>query len=325
MATLETLIQKQKWFHAIDFGGGLISPGRFGANVPPNYTLYGVFEFLRGLTLEGARVVDVGTMDGLTAFIAKQRGAAQVIATDMARRDTFDAGRAKLGLDIDYRVPVPILELPAMLGTELADVLVMAGVLYHVLDPLSVMVACRRSVKLGGFAIVETMYLFDEGDARMSFNPADTTGRGVDHANVFWRPSRRALEGMFELVGFEVVGSIAVDGRIAVLGRAVRPSELVAQGPRVKLVQRGFMNYKNYREAIDFNALEQDSGPRSTVEYRGEGGVRRLYPGLHRPQVPLQPAWASTPRVRYRNAARSAWFHGRELLATTLADLRRAR
>lgn len=322
VASLEHLIEKQKWFHAIDFGNGLVSPGRFGDHVPPNYTLYGVFEWLRGLSLQGARVVDVGTMDGLTAFIAKQLGAAEVIALDMARRDTFEAGRARLELEIDYRVPVSMLELPAMLGSNRADVLVMAGVLYHVLDPLSVMVACRNSVKLGGYAIVETMYLFDEGEARMSFNPADTTARGVDHANVFWRPSRRALEGMFELVGFEVLGSIAVDSRIAVLGRAVRPSELVARGPRVKLIQRGFMNYKNYREAIDFNALEQDAGPRSTVEYRGPTGDRRLYPALHRPQVPLQPAWSPSTKARYRNAARSAWFHGRDLLASTIAGLR---
>lgn len=322
MATLETLVDKHKWFHAIDFGNGLKSPGRFGPEVPPNYTLYGVFELLRGLSLAGARVVDIGTMDGLTAFIAKQLGAAQVIATDMARRETFEAGRARLGLDIDYRVPVSMLELPDVLGDQRADVLVMAGVLYHVLDPLTVMVACRRAVKLGGYAIVETMYLFDEGDARMSFSPADTTGRGVDHANVFWRPSRTTLEGMFELVGFEVIGSIAVDGRIAVLGRAVRPSELAPRGPRVKLVQRGFMNYKNYREAIDFNVLERDDGPRSAVEYRGPTGVNRIYPALHRPKVPLHAAWDPSIQAKYRNAARSAWFHARSLVASKLSELR---
>lgn len=223
MAALEQLVERAKWFHSIDFGGGLVSPGRFGADVPPNYTLYGVFEFLHGLGLEGAKVVDVGTMDGIVAFIAKQAGAKQVIATDMARRETFEAGRARLGLDIDYRVPVTALELPSMFAAEPADVLVMAGVLYHVLDPMAVMIACRQAVKRDGYAIVETMYLFDEGDARMSFSPADTTARGSDHANVFWRPSRRTLEGMFELAGFQVIGSIAVDGRIATLGRARPP------------------------------------------------------------------------------------------------------
>ncbi len=325
-SSLEQLIANQKWFHAIDFGGGAISPGRFGRDIPPNYTLYGVFEFLRGLSLSGARVVDVGTMDGLVAFIAKSAGAAEVIATDMARRETFEAGRDRLGLEIDYRVPVSIAELPGMLGEHRADVLVMAGVLYHVLDPLAVMVACRQALKLGGYAIVETMYLFDEGDARMSFNPADTTARGVDHANVFWRPSRSALEGMFELTGFEVIGSIAVDGRIATLGRARRPSEIGATGPRVGMIHRQYMNYVNYREAIDFDALENDSGAHAVVEYNGPTGYRRLYPGIHRPQVPLQPTWTpSAEKVRYRNAARSAWFHGRELLGATIAGIRRQR
>ena len=325
-ATLERLIEGEKWFHAIDFGGGAVSPGRFGRDVPPNYTLYGVFEWLRGLSLDGARVVDVGTMDGLIAFIAKARGAAEVIATDLARRATFEAARERLGLAIDYRVPVSATDLPALLGPERADVIVLAGVLYHVLDPLAVMVACRRALRLGGFAVVETMYLFDEGNARMSFNPADTTARGVDHANVFWRPSRRALEGMLELVGFEVLGSIAVDGRIATLARARRPSEIRPRGPRVELIHRSYMKYANYREAIDFDALEHDDGPTSVAEYHGPVGDRRLYPALHRPQVPFQPAWTpSAPRVRYRHAARSAWFHGRALLADALADLRRAR
>lgn len=320
VTTVEHLIENGKWFHAIDFGGGLVSPARFGRDRPPNYTLYGVFEWLRGLTLAGARVVDVGTMDGLVAFIAKASGAAQVIATDMSRNETFEAGRERLGLDIDYHVPVPITELPALLGPERADVVVMAGVLYHVLDPMAVMVACRSAVKLGGFAIIETMYLFDEGDSRMSFNPADTTGRGVDHANVFWRPSRRALEGMCELAGFEVIGSIAVDGRIATLARARRPSEIAAKGPRVGMIHRSYMNYANYRESIDFDALERDSGPVSAVEYRGPVGYRRLYPGLHRPQVPFQPDWKPSTRARYRSAAGSAWFHGRALLADALAD-----
>ena len=69
--------------------------------------------------------------------------------------------------------------------------------LSHVFDPIAVLEACRRAIKREGWLIVETSYLFDEGAARMSFSPADETARGIDRANVFWRPSRRALEGMF--------------------------------------------------------------------------------------------------------------------------------
>ena len=136
---LRRSIERARWFHAVDFGGGLVSKGRLGPGVPPNYTLYGVLELMAGLELEGASVVDVGTMDGIVAFGAKARGAARVIATDLARRETFEAGRAYLGLDIDYRVPVQALDLPSVLGDEKADVIVMAGVLYHVLDPIAVL------------------------------------------------------------------------------------------------------------------------------------------------------------------------------------------
>jgi 2-polyprenyl-3-methyl-5-hydroxy-6-metoxy-1,4-benzoquinol methylase len=321
MSSLEQLIAGEKWFHAIDFGDGRVSPGRFGPGTPPNYTLFGVFEWLRALALEGTRAVDVGTMDGLVAFVMKALGARQVIATDLAPRATFEAARAALGLDIDYRVPLPVLELPAALAADRADVVVMAGVLYHVFDPLAVLVACREALRRDGFLIVETMYLFDEGQARMSFSPADTSGRGVETANVFWRPSKRALEGMLQLTGFEVIGSIAVDGRIATLAQARRPSEISTRA-RIQRVHQRYMKYANYRERVDFEALEKDTGEPSRARLVGKPGDRRIYPALYQPSVPFQPAWAAPdPRSRARHAARSAWFHARATLATARAEL----
>jgi len=286
---LEELIARERWFHAIDFGG-VVSPGRFGAEVPPNYTLYGVFELLRGLALAGARAVDIGTMDGLVAFVLKALGAAEVVATDLAPRRTFEAARARLGLEVDYRVPLAAVELPGALGEARADVIVMAGVLYHVLDPLAVLEACRRALKGDGFLIVETMYLFDEGGPRLSFNPADTSARGVEHANVFWRPSKRALEEMLATTGYETLASVAVDGRIAILAQARAPVPL-------------------------------DAAARTRVVYRGARGDRRIYPSLYRPTVPFQPAWTPPgPRARYRRAGRSAWVHLRAALAEARAQ-----
>lgn len=320
MSSLEQLIAHEKWFHAIDFGGQ-VSPGRFGPGTPPNYTLFGVFEWLRALSLDGARAVDIGTMDGLIAFVMKALGAGQVIATDLARRPTFEAGRDALGLDIDYVVPLSVLDLPATLGDDKADVMVMAGVLYHVFDPLAVLVACREALRRDGFLIVETMYLFDEGHARMSFSPSDTTGRGVETANVFWRPSKRALEGMLQLTGFEVIGSIAVDGRIATLAQARRPSEIGAR-ERIQRVHQRYMQYANYRERIDFDALEKDAGAPARVRFVGTPGDRRIYPALYQPSVPFQPAWTppgAGPRARH--AARSVWFHARAAMASARAEL----
>ncbi len=319
---LAELTRSAKWFHAIDFGDGLVSPGRFAGRLPPNYTLFGVFELLSRLDLRGATVVDVGTMDGLVAFVMARLGAARVIATDLASRPTFEAGREALALSIDYRVPVQATALPEVVGDERADVIVMAGVLYHVFDPLAVLEACRRALKREGFLIVETSYLFDEGAARMSFSPVDNSGRGIERANVFWRPSRRALEGMLQLVGFEVVASVAVDGRLTVLGQARRPSEIAERSPRMKTFHERYMRYENYKERIDLDALAGDAGPSSAVSYQGARGASRLYPALYRPRVPLQPEWQATRALqRYAHVVRSVSFQAREALARARARL----
>src|SRR5688572_5897091 len=81
--SLEELIRSERWFHAIDFGS-VSSGGRFPAATPPNYTLYGVFELLRAVSVAGHTAIDIGTMDGLTAFVLKTLGARRVIATDLA-------------------------------------------------------------------------------------------------------------------------------------------------------------------------------------------------------------------------------------------------
>ncbi|HWN66920.1 MAG TPA: hypothetical protein VNM90_04725 [Haliangium sp.] len=145
------------------------------------------------------------------------------------------------------------------------------------------------------------MYLFDEGQAHMSFSPADTSGRGVETANVFWRPSKRALEGMLQLTGFEVIGSITIDGRIATLAQARRPSEISTRA-RIQRVHQ--------------------PGEPSRARFTGKPGDRRISPALYQPSVPFQPAWAAPDqRSRARHAARSAWFHARATLATARAEL----
>ncbi len=190
----DTWATTQKWYHALDLGGGLVTPGRFGAHLPPNFTLYGALEFLAQLDLTSARCVHVGTMDGLVAFTMKRAGAESVLATDMAPRPTFEFARQRLGLDIDYRVPVSIVELPSILTDWKPDVLAVLGVLYHLLDPMTAIAVCRRCVRRDGYLILETAYDVGEGSPRMIFNPADVSPDASNEPNVFWRPSRPALE-----------------------------------------------------------------------------------------------------------------------------------
>jgi SAM-dependent methyltransferase len=324
MKPLTELVQHAKWFHSIAFDDGLVSPGRFSATTPPNYTLFGVFELLNRLDFKGATVIDVGTMDGLVAFTLERLGAGRVIATDLAKRETFEAANAALSSKVEYRVPLQVVDLPKVLGADKADLIVMAGVLYHVFDPLQVLVACREALRRGGFLIVETSYLFDEGRPYMSFNPVDESGRGIERANVFWRPSQSALEGMLEMVGFQLKASVAVDGRLAVLAQAQRPSDVQPKTKRLADIHTRYMKYANYRESVDFDKLEQDSTPASRVTFKGPTGHSRIYPGIYKPTSPLQPKWEPTLHVRVRHVARSISFHARATMANAKAKLGRA-
>ncbi len=318
---LQHCIQSNPWFHAIDFGDGLQSAGRF-QNKAPNYTLMASLQYLSGFDLTGAFVVDVGTMDGLAAFTAKALGAKRVLATDMECRENFEAGRDYLGYsseEIEYQVPLPVMDLPKAVDSEKADLVVMAGVLYHVFDPLAVLVACRQSIKRNGYLLVETMFLFDEPNSRVSFNPADTTARAVDHANTFWRPSKSALLGMLEVAGFEVVGSCVTDGRITALAQAKRPSEIHSSSPLIQKIHKSYMRYGNYRERIDYVEMNTAKVEESTIAYTGRRGDWRIVPALHRPQTPLHPQWSPrSESLRVRAVAKSVGFAARSVAATLL-------
>jgi 2-polyprenyl-3-methyl-5-hydroxy-6-metoxy-1,4-benzoquinol methylase len=200
--------QQQSWFHAIDLGQGRVTAGRFDPATPPNYTLFGFFDLIRHIDLSRACCFDIGTMDGLSAFVLAGLGARRVVACDLADRETFRWARAQLGYDrIEYRTPVSAHDLPQHVGDERADLIVMAGVLYHVHDPLSVLVSLRQSLRREGLLIVETIFQPNEPSPQMVFNPCDTSAGHIPHTNVYWRPSKAALHGMLELSGFEVMAT----------------------------------------------------------------------------------------------------------------------
>ena len=126
------------WFHSIDLGGGVISPGR--------KSLEAIAEeqgrFFDPIKLEGASVLDVGAWNGAHSFWAKRRGAGRVLATDhyawnnkhFRGREAFDIANNALGLNIEAMdIDVPAIS-PATVG--MFDVVLFLGVLYHLPSPL---------------------------------------------------------------------------------------------------------------------------------------------------------------------------------------------
>lgn len=315
-------IDGRKWFHGIDFGGGVASRGRFGRDVPPNYTLYGTFEYLRQMKLENARCLDVGTMDGLASFVMKGMGAREVVACDMAERETFLFARKRLGLDIEYKTPVPAVELPVIFENQPADLVVMAGVLYHVYDPMNVLVAVREVLRPGGYLILETTHDFRAGGPTMSFNPVDDSAFGLNMPNVYWRPSKRALVGMLQLAGFSVVSTIAVNARLTVLARAARPKDIENRPERIATAQDRDLSI-HYKECADFDTMQNDTTADASIDYHGPRGDSFLYRAKYDAEIPYQPAWKpSRQSARTMDTGLSLALHASTRLVKLNADLR---
>jgi tRNA (mo5U34)-methyltransferase len=71
------------WYHTIELGPGTTTRGQYDHR--PILSAYGIPR-----SLEGKRVLDVGTADGFFAFEMERRGAAEVVALDITSWDEVD-------------------------------------------------------------------------------------------------------------------------------------------------------------------------------------------------------------------------------------------
>ncbi len=106
--------------------------------------------------LQGKRVVDVGCGGGILSE-SMARAGAQVTGIDLADKPLKVAKLHKLesGVDVDYRL-IAAEELAAA-EPESFDVVTCMEMLEHVPDPVSVMTACARMVKPGGWVFFSTL------------------------------------------------------------------------------------------------------------------------------------------------------------------------
>ena len=79
MSNAADLIATQRWWHTIDVGPGLATPGSWDLRPMAERIPWPA-------SLAGARCLDVGTMDGFWAFEMERRGAGEVVATAARRR-----------------------------------------------------------------------------------------------------------------------------------------------------------------------------------------------------------------------------------------------
>jgi tRNA (mo5U34)-methyltransferase len=205
---LRQLVFDRDWFHRIDLGYGIVTPGIDDS--PFKLAKLGFPD-----SFAGASVLDIGAYDGFFSFEAERRGADRVVASDsycwsvpggMADGRGFDIAHWALGSKVEKR-KIAVEDLNAGTVGEF-DYVFFLGVLYHSPDPLrylrNLISVCR------GTAIIEThVDGLDYNRPMMVFYPGDTLAG--DPSN-FWGPNRLCVEEMLGEVGFSSVEFITQYG-----------------------------------------------------------------------------------------------------------------
>ena len=194
-AVLAEVSKIRQWYHCLDFGNGVITPGY-------SATQWGVSGDFIGLParLDGKSVLDVGAWDGFYSFECERRGAGRVLATD-----SFAWANAKAGFELARRIldskvedqNIDVLDLtPARVGVS--DVVLFLGVLYHMRHPL---LALERVASVTReHLILEThVDLLDVPRPAMAFYPGVELNNDVSN---WCGPNPQMVLAMLETVGF---------------------------------------------------------------------------------------------------------------------------
>jgi tRNA (mo5U34)-methyltransferase len=205
------------WYHVLELSPGIETPGWFD--------LRPIVDSLPWPDVANKRCLDIGTYDGYLAFEMERRGAAEVVAVDIADHDKWDwppelrakggaelarlAGPDKgagfrlaheaIGSRVDRR-EISIYDLdPDEIGKF--DVVVCGSLMLHLRDPLRALEAVR-TVTSGLFMSSETI------DLPLTLtHPRKAVARllGVGELCQWWIPNAQCHQRMLRSSGFEIV------------------------------------------------------------------------------------------------------------------------
>jgi tRNA (mo5U34)-methyltransferase len=208
--TREEVIKKAesfgRWYHAVE-----LLPGYHTQSMPFGDVWEQIRRVRANLPFENKTVLDLGTMDGLWAFDAEQRGARYVLAGDIWANPRLLFAREVRGSKI---IPVPNADIHC-LGDRLRslmvfdrvqkfDVVQCMGVIYHVQNPLLALHQVRRVIAETGILVMESGCWMGGGD-----DPVLRMNRGepkpYDDNSTYWLPNLACLKWMLTITGFTVI------------------------------------------------------------------------------------------------------------------------
>lgn len=218
MSPLREEVDAIRWFHSIDLGGGILTPGLDDTSER--------VEILRlPEDLSGRSVLDVGAWDGFFSFECERRGAARVVAADefawtgrnWSDKRGFELARRALGSKVED-VEVDVMDLaPDRVGGTF-DVVLLLGVLYHLRHPL---LALERVASVTGDLLVLETHVDLIGlrhPAAAFYEHRELDG---DPTN-WWGPNPAAVCSMLRAAGFRTAEVVSGRSRAFHAGRSAR-------------------------------------------------------------------------------------------------------
>lgn len=187
-------MQRIEWWHQIELGPGIVTPGRGGSTRRRLEQLHIPDD------LSGKSFLDIGAWDGAFSFVAEERGAARIVALNEIPKAGLELAIRARGSRVEP-VTADLHELrPDSLGGPF-DVVLFSGVLYHLPNPYAGLERVLAQTKPGGLMICETatdLNHLREPAASIVVDP-----RGLDnYARNWWRPNWRGAAAMLEQAGF---------------------------------------------------------------------------------------------------------------------------
>jgi tRNA (mo5U34)-methyltransferase len=216
---LKRRVGELTWFHQIDLGSGIVTPGRDKTARK--------LKALQLPSLAGKTVLDVGANDGFFSFAAERAGASRVVAVDSyawgkntaspdaplaQTKASFDLAHAVLGSKVET-VEADLYDLTTEeVGSF--DVVLMLGVLYHLRNPL---LGLERLASLTTeLLVVES--LVDLVWARRPVVAFYPTAEIAEDETNWWAPNPAAMRGMLLSCGFREVDVIGERGLLSKIG-----------------------------------------------------------------------------------------------------------
>jgi tRNA (mo5U34)-methyltransferase len=204
------------WYHTIDVAPGVVTPGW--------WDLRHALPLLPFPDLKGKRCLDIGTWDGFYAYEMERRGAAEVVAVDLAdlaeidfppdvradpnfdprelgkqpRNAGFHLLHEILGSAVQFRTG-NIYDLPN-LGLGTFDFVMLGNLLIHLRDPVRALDAARH-VTHGQLLLADEVYLWNH---LVSRRRALFQLRGVGRDFQWWVANDAGLRQLLHVGGFRI-------------------------------------------------------------------------------------------------------------------------